>query len=267
MTREEARDRLRSHLEGCARVLAAWEAGSAAFGRADGRSDLDVGVLAMAGGNDEVWAAVGRAFDGMGGIAFLWNEPNPVFSGIDKRIYRPRGAREWFQVDIGIFPETATELYNQPERHGRVRVLFDRAGRLAPPPWDAAGHSRRMGEALHQNLMKWHAYRAWFRKELARGRPVDAFAMYFHTSVQPLLAILGMRHRPERWDFALRYLNEEFPADVARAVERLCYVPGPSALEERFAEADRLLQGTVAELRERGIVPIDARGVDIPPSA
>lgn len=260
MTRQDVRDRLQTYLARCPSVLAVWEAGSAAFDRDDEYSDLDVGVLATVGSNNEVWDVVGWAFDELGGLAFRWNEPNPIFSGVDKRIFRPRGAREWFQVDIGIYPETATELYNQPTRHGQVRVLFDHANRLTPPPWDEVQQGRRMGEALHQNLMKWQAYRGWFRKELTRGRPTDAFTIYFYTALLPLLAILGMRYRPARWDFALRYVKEEFPPEV---VERLCYVPGPAALEGRFAEADRLLQQTVDELRERGVVPIDSKGTDI----
>jgi hypothetical protein len=266
MTRQDIRDRLQTRLARCTSVLAAWEAGSAAFGRDDDYSDLDLGVLAKTGSNTEVWSVVDRAFEEMGGLAFRWNEPNPVFSGIDKRIFRPRGARQWFQVDIGIFPETATELFNQPKRHGTIRVLLDRTNRLTPPPWDEAEHGRCLGKALHQSLMKWQAYRAWFRKELARGRSIDAFAFHFYTTLMPLLAILGIRYRPTRWDFGLRYVKEEFPPDVAKVVESLCYVPDPSVLEERFAEADRLLQRTIEELREQGIVPVDPKGTDIPAS-
>jgi predicted nucleotidyltransferase len=264
MTRANVRDRLRERLSACPEVLAAWEAGSAAFGRDDEHSDLDVGVLVRAGGNESVWAAVDRAFQELGGVEFRWSELNPLLPGIDKRVFRPRGAARWFQVDIGVFPETATELHIQPERHGRVKVLVDREGRLNPPAWDEAAHQRRMGEALHQNLMKWRAYHGWFRKELARGRPTDAFAFYFHTALAPLLAVLGMRYRPSRWDFGLRYVRDEFPPEVADVLERLCYVPEPSALEERFAECDRLMERTVGELRERGIVAIDPRGADIP---
>jgi hypothetical protein len=264
MNRDLVRDRLEAQLAACPQVLAAWEAGSAAFDRVDPLSDLDIGVLAKAGANEAVWTAVGRVFEELGGISFLWSEPNPVFAGVDKRIYRPKGAPEFFQVDIGIFPETATELFNQAERHGRVRVLFDRACRLVPPPWDDAGHRRRMGEALHQNLMKWQAYRGWFRKEIARKRNTDAFAFYYSAALGPLVSVVGMVHRPTRWDFSLRYVRDEFPPDVAAALERLCYVPSPDALQERFAEAELLLTQSVEELRKRGVQPFDPRGVDIP---
>ena len=267
MTRHDLRGALADALARCPAALALWEAGSAAFGRADDRSDLDLGVLARTGRHAEVWSAVDRAFDGLGGLVLRWHEPAPLFPGLDKRIYRPRRASRWLQVDLGIFPESARELHVQSERHGRIVVLFDHTGRLAGvPPWDAAAHRQRLGEALHQNLMKWQAYHGWFRKELGRGRDVDAFLMHLHLTVTPLLAVLNLRHRPHRWDFGFRYVREELPADAVRTVERLCYVAGPAELEERFAEAERLLLATVEELARDGIVPIDGSGgVDFSP--
>lgn len=263
MTRSEIRDKLESHLVRCKSVLAMWEAGSTAFGRADDYSDLDIGVLLSAGSNDEVWGVLDQAFAELGGVSLRWSEPNPLFSGMDKRIFQPRQAQRWLQVDIGLFPDSAAELYNQPERHGRIDVIFDRAGRLVPPSWDEQANKRRMCEALHQNLMKWQIYHGWFRKELARGRTVDGFMMHLYLTVMPLLTILNMRYRPARWDFGFRYLKEELPLEVVEIVERLCYVLDPSALEERFSEADGLLRKTLKELEEHGVVPIAPEGVDI----
>ena len=263
MTRINVRDSLEQHLRRCDSVIAMWEAGSTAFGREDEYSDLDIGVLSREGSNPEVWQAVDEAFKELGGVGLRWNEPNPLFAGMDKRVFRPRRANRWLQVDIGMFPEDAGELYNQPERHGRIVVLFDRAGRLEPPPWDEPVHRQRRCEALHQNIMKWQVYHGQFRKETARGRTVDAFAFYYALTLSPLLAVLGMRYRPNRWDFGFRYLKDEMPAEIVSAVERLCYVPDASLLEQRFSEAEELFKKTVEELAERGIVPVDSTGVDI----
>jgi hypothetical protein len=60
-----------------------------------------------------------------------------------------------------------------------------------------------------------------------------------------------------------RYIKEELPPEVVKIVERLCYLSDPSVMEERFCEADRLLRVTQKELEQRGIVPIDSKGVDI----
>jgi hypothetical protein len=263
VTRERLRAALERETSACPEVLAMWEAGSAAFARNDELSDLDIGFLVRTGTHAAAWAAVDRAVDACGGASLRWNEPNPLWAGMDKRTIRLRRANRWLQLDIGIFEETATELYNEPERHGTAHVCFDRTGRLAPVPWDEAAHLRRLREALHHETMRWRMYHGWFRKELARGRSVDAFAMYLALTVRPLLAVLGMRYRPTRWDFAFRYVREEFPPEVAAAVERLCYLPGPEALEARLTEAEALFEETVSALVSGGLTPHDPKGTDI----
>ncbi len=96
--------------------------------------------------------------------------------------------------------------------------------------------------------MKWRLYEGYFRKEIARGRGVDAFRMYQSMSVRPLLAVLGMAYRPARWDFELRYIHEEFPPQIAEAVLRLCYVASPEELEGKHAEATVLFERTIARI-------------------
>ena len=173
MSRETLIQALIGTLEPMPTVLAMWEAGSAAFDRADEYSDLDMGVLVEEEANEEIWSAVDSVFENLGGIIIRHCEPNPVFTGIDKRTFRLREAPRWLQVDLGLIPESADELYNQPERHGEVRVHFDKKDRLVPPSWNVEARRRAMCEALHHQLMKWHINHGWFRKEIARGRWVD----------------------------------------------------------------------------------------------
>ncbi|MEN3370863.1 MAG: hypothetical protein V7609_3006 [Verrucomicrobiota bacterium] len=265
MTRSAIRQQLGARLAKCESILALWEGGSAAFGWADEYSDLDLALLYKLGARDQIWRVINQAFDELGGVALRWNDPKQFPSGGGKRIFRPKGADSWLQVDIGIIPESAKQLYNQPERHGRILIIFDRTGRLTPTAWDEEGNRQRACISLHQNLMRWHIHYGWFRKEVARGRPVDAFVMHYHMTIRPLMMILNLRYRPSRWDFGLRYLKEELPPEVVKVVERLCYVPDPSALEERFCEAEQLLRTTAKELEERGVIPIDPSGFDILP--
>jgi predicted nucleotidyltransferase len=127
MTRDELRKALHNRLEACDAVLAMWEAGSVAFDRADERSDLDIGVLAGADSLKTVWQAVDRAPDDVGGFSIRWENPVHIFKGMTQRIYRPKRGRRWLDLDIGIFQDTAEDLYLQPQRHGRATILFDRS--------------------------------------------------------------------------------------------------------------------------------------------
>src|SRR5947207_11403011 len=228
------RDALRDHLAPCGSVLAMWEGGSAAFGRTDEYSDLDIGLLCRTGTNDEVWNVVDRAFDTLGGVVLRWSEPaTPLFEGRDMRVFRPCIAGKGLQVDIGLFPDSAPDHQIQPERHGEIVVVFDHEGRLKPVPWDHDTHQRRMQEALHQEIMKWQVYHGAFRKELARGRSMDAFASYIGASLRPLVTVLGMRYSPKRWDLGMRFFKEDMHLDVVQSVERPCYLSVQRNFEQR----------------------------------
>jgi hypothetical protein len=144
-------------------------------------------------------------------------------------------------------------------------VLFDRSDgrRTATAQFDEVAHRRRMREALHQEIMRWNLYRDFVAKELARGRTIDAFGFYIAFAVRPVLTVLGMLHRPDRFDYGFRYVKDELPADDVAAIERLCYVGNPGELPARVEDANRLFVGAVEELNRRGIQPVDAKGTDV----
>jgi hypothetical protein len=110
--------------------------------------------------------------------------------------------------------------------------------------------------------MRWNLYRDFVAKEIARGRTIDAFGFYLAFAVRPVVTVLGMLHRPERFDYGFRYVKEELPADTVEAIERLCYVGSPEKLLDRVDEANRLLEQTIESLRRAGVEPVDAKGVD-----
>lgn len=264
MNRQELRNALHDRLVKSDDALAMWEAGSAAFNRADERSDLDIGVLARSGWIDRVWQEVERGLDDVGGFSIRWENPAHIFKGMTQRIYRPARAGRWLDLDIGVFQDTAKDLYLQPQRHGRATIVFDRSEgtRTADLRFDETAHRQRMREALHQEIMRRNLYRDFVAKEIARGRTIDAFGFYLAFAVRPVLTVLGMLHRPDRFDYGFRYVKDELPADAERAIERLCYVASPTELPGRVEEANRLFTATVDALTRAGVEPLDAKGVD-----
>jgi hypothetical protein len=263
--RATVREKLASDLARYNSVLALWEGGSAALGWADEYSDMDLAVLYKLSARDEVWRAIDHTLEELGGVDLRWHDPKPFPKGGGKRIFRLKPPSSLL-LEINLIPETANDLYNQPERYGQIIILFDRNGRLAAPPPIDERHRLRIRFALHQSIIRWQINYARFRKELARSRPLDAFFMHYQMTIRPLIMVLNMRYRPNRWDFELRYVKEELPPEIAKFMERLQYVPSPEGLEERFLEAEQLMLVTVKELEERGITPLDPRGYDISPA-
>jgi hypothetical protein len=264
MKRLELRDALTNRLMKCDAVLAMWESGSHAFDRVDEFSDLDIGLLTRKDGIEDAWKAVEDALEDVGGFCIRWENPVHLFSGMTQRVYRPTRGGRWLDLDIGIFQQPCDDLYLQPQRHGRATILFDRSeGQLtAGGSFDAAAHSQRMRQSLHQEIMRWNLFREFVAKELSRGRTIDAFAFYIAFVLRPVLTVLGMLHRPDRFDYGFRYVRQELPADAVKAIERLCYVESPGELLGRVDEANRLFAGALEELKRRGIEPLDPKGID-----
>ena len=72
MSRTEILDALRGAAEPLPWFHALWEGGSAAFGREDGWSDVDVGAAVDDGRVEDGFAAIESALAGLGPVASRW---------------------------------------------------------------------------------------------------------------------------------------------------------------------------------------------------
>ena len=82
-------------------------------------------------------------------------------------------------------------------------------------------------------------------RAIARGHVAEATDFYLRFALASLVRLVRAEHCPWRWDFGLRYLREDLPADVADRVEAL--IPGHSSRSLRelsgecFGGIDELL--------------------------
>ena len=243
-------------LEQCDVAVAAWEAGSAAFGRADESSDLDVAVLCDPDAGGEVLDAIEQHLRELDPRLVRWDVGRSTF-GV-QRFWRPAvGVAEpgWCMVDTSVMElDRERDLWQEllrPERHGRALELYDPTDVLARARRDATfdvdAHRRRIAEELAA-IADRHAMFADFpAKELSRGRVLDAHAMYHAMVVTPLVTLLGMLHRPLRFDFGQRYLHVELPPDV---VERLAPTirPGLQQLEDQLRRGTAWIDSLLATI-------------------
>lgn len=212
-------------LEASTDALAAWEAGSAAFGRADEHSDLDVVVLCTAGAGTAVLDAVDEALATVTDGLCSWYVGELLF-GVQQFWREPQDADPSLicMLDVSVIElEAQADKWQElllPERHGRALPIYDPDALLelcrAQSTLDLEAHASRIAEAF-ATIEQRHAMLAEFpAKELARGRALDAQAMHQALLVKPLVTLLGIRHRPLRFDFDQRYLHDELPDEVAR---------------------------------------------------
>jgi hypothetical protein len=251
---EAARAAVVRALEGCDAALAGWEAGSAAFGRADLTSDLDVCVIATdLDARTSVLDAIEEELADVTDLDLL--DIGLSAFGV-QRFWQPARPGEdapMCMVDVSVLAregdaEKLRELLTV-ERHGRGLTMYDPDGVLAEAAaaatFDPAAHRERIQVELDRLRARRTMFASFGPKELARGRALDAHGMHHAMVVLPLVALLGMVHRPLRFDFGLRYLHDELPADVVECLVPIVE-PGaerlPAAIVEGTAWIDALLE-------------------------
>lgn len=252
-------------MESCQAALAAWEAGSAAFGRADHASDLDVGVLCTAGGGTDVLDAIEAQLRLVEPDLAVYDVGRSVF-GV-QRFWRPspRAAASTCMLDVSVIElDAERELWVEllsPERHGRALAIWDPDGVLERCRDEAGLDLDAHRAAIDAELRKIRDRRVMFAdfpaKEVVRGRRLDAHAMYDAMVVSPLVTLLGMRYRPLRFGFGQRYLHDELPAAI---VERLLPIARPSTDDDLAACADAGLawiDELLAQVGDSSTVPLD----------
>jgi hypothetical protein len=239
---------------------AAFEGGSAATGRLDAYSDIDLCVVAEASLNEALFTAVEAALRTIAPIGHVWEVTDPPWPGFAQKFYLLDGAPRFFALDCSLMLPATGAQFLEVERHGAARVLLDPRQWAKPHPLDRAAHAARLRRRRAQNLAAWPVYRLLVEKELARGRPLDAFGFY-QALLRMLVEAAGLLHRPDRFDYGWRYLHHDLPAPLQTQLEQLAYVGRLDDLAARLPQADTLHRNLHAALAASlGALPAAAAG-------
>ena len=220
-------------------ALALWEGGSAAFGRTDEWSDVDLMLVVADEAVDAAADAVAEVIAALGGASLCHVLPQPTWHGYWQAFYRLARATPFLMVDLCIVKAGASEKLLARQVHGEAQVHFDKAGVTAAPDWDAAAQAARRLRRLTTVATTFPLFQPLVEKELRRGQGLLALAFYQGMTLRPLLELLRMRHDPERFDFGWHALGRVLPAATLRRLEPLAFIAGPEQLAERRAEAER----------------------------
>jgi hypothetical protein len=227
--------------------FAAFEGGSAATGRLDAYSDIDLCVVAEDSLNEALFAAIEGALGQIAPISHVWIVADAPWPGFAQKFYLLEGAPPYFALDCSLMLPATGVQFLEVERHGAARVLLDPRQWITPRPLDRATHAARLQRRRAQNLAAWPVYRLLVNKELARGRPLDAFGFY-QALLRMLVEAAGLLHRPDRFDYGWRYLHHDLPPSLQTQLEQLAYVGRLDDLATRLPQADTLHRNLHAAL-------------------
>jgi predicted nucleotidyltransferase len=230
-------------------VEALFEGGAAARGRADDYSDIDLMVVAPLERARRLFALTEEALADIAPIAHMWSVEPPGFPDMAQRFYFLADAPRFFALDCSVLSPAAVASFLERERHGEPIVWLDRRGLISARPVDEVALTKRRRHRLGQLRGMVPVYAMLVGKEIARGHPLEALGFY-QVLVRALIELLGMQHRPERFDFAWRYVERELPGDAQALIARHAYIAGADELAASCASVVRAINAQLARLEE-----------------
>lgn len=234
------------------KIIALWETGSAAWGTTDQYSDIDLMVLATCDTDD----AFSLIESGMPPIAHCYREPSGPSSDLVHRIYFHDGAPKHFFADVGVLPASSRDVLEERmlvERHGTPVVYFDDEGLIKPRSIDKAEWRSKLETRLEELEAALPIYVVQVLKPLERNHNTEAFAFFYHGLLRRLVELMGIRFRPYRYDFELRYLERDFPVKERESIHEYMKYVNPEDLRKKVGLIQQDFDEILAAIRRQGI--------------
>ncbi len=248
INRQFLRDAFVKRAESWSFCIACWEGGAAANNRVDQFSDLDF-ILCV---DDEMVEVTFRemdsALESIAKIKRRYRPQEPTFNGVSRCYFQFEGMPEYFFMDAVVLRKTAGNKFLEKERHGTPVVYFDKLGIVNSVSADTEDFKRKRRERLIEIESSFPIYQAIIIKELHRERALDAL-MYFRVLAAFYVDLCGMKYRPFRYDFGLRYAHAELPIEIQNEISRFSYVADIEDLHEKFAPLVQQIEKSIADFR------------------
>lgn len=234
-------------------VDAFWEGGSAAFGRLDAYSDLDLYAVVADDKLADAFLVIEAALRSLSPIRMKYEPSWPPESGTSQAFYRLEGATDYLLVDLAVFQRSARDKYLEPELHGKAVFAFNKRGAVVTPTLDRDAFVARVLERRDRLRVRVALFGPFVTKELLRRNRLGAFEAYQKIVLDSLVQVLWMRYHPVHYSFGMRYAADELPRDVVSRLGRLAYVTGPDDLKRKYSAAVRWFRETVDHVTEEDV--------------
>ena len=190
-------------------VLSLWEEGSAAFGRSDEYSDVDLAAIVARGEVSTVadllrHAAVrtagqiteSRLDHEDGSVQFYWSlEDTSQYHFVDLTLYEHTGEPRELCRDV----------------HGDPVVHFNREKALQVVTDSLDDRAARIRASLTEHRAMSRVAPVLVERHIRRGHALHALGEYHRSILRPLVELLRIRHCPQRNSFYFTYAHWDLP--------------------------------------------------------
>lgn len=204
-------------------VLALWQGGSEAHGTTDKWSDLDLRILVEDGVQEAVFRSLEAGLQQFASIRSRYRVPEPTWHKHSQCFYQLVETSPFLLIDLTVMQRSTPNRYLGIERHSAAIVCFDKVGEIQDLPFDRTGHLEQMRARQRKLEATFAIDQLFVQKEIYRDHLAAAIANYHKLTIKPLVELLGMLHRPDRYDFGFKYFDRDFPIEVkTRLTDLMC---------------------------------------------
>ena len=229
-------------------VYAVWENGSIAFNRLDDYSDIDMAVECEKEIIPSLIEKTEKILEEITGIELRYEIKNNVFAGMDQIFYRFKNTSPFLLLDIGFLRHgEPKESFIQPEIHGEVKVHFDKIGMTEMKEIEKGEWDKKMAARVNAIKEKYDLFKIMPLKEIPRDNYADAFIFYFSFYVNPLVELLRIKYKPFRYNFGIRYIKYDLPAEVYNQIAPLLFVKDAEDLKAKIEFAGKKIEELLKE--------------------
>jgi hypothetical protein len=254
LTRKDVLDALTEALEPLEFVHAFWEGGAAGFHRADTWSDIDAQAIVDDDRIEDAFKAVDAAVETLGGTVAKFRLPEPTWHGHSQCFYKLKNASPFLLIDLAIMKEhTEADKFDAWATHGVPIVKFDRKGLVREAKLDPEAHSAAIMKRLDMLKNLFEIFYIMPMKETNRGNHIEAMFFYLGQTYRPLVEVLRMKHCPQRYTYATRYVYYDLPKDVVKRLEGLTFFR-PEEMEAKIDECKSWFLETAGSISAEGIM-------------
>jgi predicted nucleotidyltransferase len=233
-------------------VLAFWQGGSAAHGYTDRWSDLDIEVIVEDNFIQATFEIFEAALESLSEISFKYRVPEPTWHGHSQTFYQLADASPFLVIDFAVMKRSSPNDFLEIERHGNPVIAFDKANLVTPKHLNKKEHFDKMQARFEQLKQIYYFLQLFVKKEIERGHLAQAITNYQNYTLAPLVELLGMIYRPERYDFRnLKYFNRDFPAEIVAQVELLYCISDLNDLIAKQQVAEQIFSENLPLVEER----------------
>jgi hypothetical protein len=235
-------------------VLALWECGSAAFGRTDEFSDIDLGAMVAAGSTESV---VGELMAAISEIAPITQAGRVKGDNWVQRFWQLQGAPAYNYIDLTLWEATPEGVTIDPRVCNPPIVHFDRGGGLHLVAESAQQRTQRVVKAIDWAAGCCAIHPVMVEKHILRGNVLQAYGEYQRSMIRPLIELLRAKHCPQRSSWHTTYISWDLPAEVNERLKPLVLVSDAQEMRKNLPIITAWKQTLIEELRKT--YGVDAR--------